>query len=105
MSSKFLYLKSSLEGTALRTIQSFEVADSYYEAAVKVLADRFENKKYIPAITANILQYCVSNADILREFIDKMNINMRSLSSLHLHWASGKMKTPPIALLLCWISL
>ena len=83
---KFNYLRSQLRGKALDLIRGFSLSSENYKLAYNLLCERFGKKSLI--IRAHIqkllnLQYVQGgNIRSLTEFINSVEINVRSLSSL-----------------------
>ena len=83
---KFNYLSSLLEGPAHRTIQGLTLTERNYDSAVQLLRDRFGKPQHI--ISAHMeellkLPACTTEKSTSLRFVyDKINVNIRGLSSL-----------------------
>ena len=83
---KFNYLKSILDGNAARAIQGLLLTEGNYEAAVKILQERFGKKQQI--ISAHMgellkLQACPNDkASQIHYVCDKINVHVRGLEAL-----------------------
>ena len=79
-------MNSLLEGAAARTIQGLTLNEANYTAAVQLLEERYGKPQHI--ISAHMeelvqLQVCTGDkASALRYVYDKINVNLRGLSSL-----------------------
>jgi len=98
---KFNYLYSLLEGPAARTIQGLALNESNYEAAINLLQDRFGDPQQI--ISAHMdelykIPPCVGEkSSSLRYVYDRINVNVRGLSSMGITSAQyGSMLIPII---------
>lgn len=83
---KFHYLRSSLEGDAIKIIQSLEISANNYAIAWDLICNRFNNKKLL---TNNHLKALFNMENIikdssasLRNMIDTVYTNLRSLKTL-----------------------
>lgn len=84
---KLYYLKSSLSGEALKTIQSIISSSENYEVALKLLKDRYENKQFIANChLKEIIELPVVSRDVssLRHLIYTTKQNLQSLTNLQL---------------------
>ena len=83
---KFNYLNSLLEGPAARTIQGLTLNESNYDSAVRLLKDRFGRpQQIISAHMEELLKIspCVGDkSSSLRYVYDKINVNIRGLSTM-----------------------
>ncbi|XP_017471576.1 PREDICTED: uncharacterized protein LOC108362929 [Rhagoletis zephyria] len=83
---KFQYLRSCLTDEASRLIQSLEVTNNNYNAALELIISRFNNSRLISQ--SHMQQICdlsnlsSSNTSSLRNFIDTINVNLRAMQSL-----------------------
>lgn len=84
--NKFHYLRASLEGSAAVVIQSIEFSASNYPIAWNLLCDRFDNKRLLVqnhvSALFNIEPITKESSINLKNLIDQMNKNLRSLESL-----------------------
>ena len=83
---KFHYLRSSLEGSAARCIESIEFCANNYNLAWDILLTRFENKglmvhNYIRALF-NIKPIDSSLPSAFRDLVDTLSKNLKCLESL-----------------------
>ena len=82
---KFNYLKSILDGNAARAIQGLPLTEGNYEAAVKILQERFGKKQQI--ISTDIeellkLQACPNDkASLIAYVYDKINVHVCGLEA------------------------
>ena len=83
---KFNYLKSLLEGPASQAIQGLSLSATNYQAAVKILQDRFgKTQQIISSHMDNLLKIPPCNDDKashLSSIYDKIYANIRGLESL-----------------------
>lgn len=83
---KFYYLQRCLKGEAAQTIQAIKVTNENYDVAWEVLKKRFENKRAIVDKHIQlILDIPVMKQEshfTLRNFVDTLQSNIRSLQSL-----------------------
>lgn len=83
---KFNYLNSLLEGPAALTIQGLKLSESNYDSAVALLKERFGKPQHI--ISAHMEELikippCTGDkASALRFVYDKVNVNIRGLTSM-----------------------
>lgn len=84
---KFNYLKSLLEGEALRAVQGLPLTSANYESAVTILKDRYGRPQLV--ITAHMeeilkIPECQSVEKVtqLRFIFDQLNIHVRGLQAL-----------------------
>ena len=84
--NKFNYLKSLLEGNAARAIKGLTLTNANYDAAIKILHDRFgKTQQTIAAHMDEILkiQACTNGrTSQLRYIYDKVSVHVRGLASL-----------------------
>ena len=83
---KFNYLRSQLTGNALDIIKGFSLSAENYEAAFEILCQRFGNKQliiraHIKALL-NLSSVQSGNLKSLSDFINTVEINVRSLNAL-----------------------
>ena len=85
--NKFRHLRTLLEGEAAAAISGIQTTDANYNVAVKLLKERFVQKQII--VNAHIealtnLQTVHSDKDVkgLRNLVDKVDTNIRSLETL-----------------------
>ena len=85
--NKFRHLRTLLEGRAAAAISGIQTTDANYTVAVKLLKERFAQKQivvnaHIEALTN--LQTVHSDKDVkgLRNLVDKIDTNVRSLETL-----------------------
>ena len=83
---KFNYLKSLLEGPAVRCIEGLPITEHNYRSAVDLLQHRFgRTQQVITAHMDELLKIAGCNSDrssSLRFVFDKINIHVRGLASL-----------------------
>lgn len=82
---KFNYLKSYLEGEALRSIEGLPLSEANYQAALDILKRRYGNKQQI--ISAHMdellkIPSCPDNVRQLKYVYDKINVHVRGLEAL-----------------------
>lgn len=85
---KFTHLRNCLKEPAINTIKSLEMTDENYNEALKLLRDRYENKRiifqaHIRAI--NEIKPISTSSSSLRNLIDTVSSNLRALVSLGSH--------------------
>ena len=84
--TKFIYLKSYLDGQAARAIEGLPMTEANYESALQILQDRFGKKqKIISKHMDELLQLPVCQNDKpaqLRHVDDTINVHVRGLQSL-----------------------
>ena len=85
--NKSNYLKNILEGPAATAIARFALTDENYEAAVKLLEDRFANPQMITSSHMDSLLKLDPVSDVydfgkIRRLNDTINIQIRSLENL-----------------------
>ena len=85
-SQKLHYLKSCLEDEPKKTLESLKADNTNYAIAVKLLKDRYENKRFIiNNHLKNIFSLpFVNKSDCksLRDFLDTLSINLNTLKAL-----------------------
>ena len=84
---KFMYLKSLLEGGALKLVEGFNLEAHYYDEAVKLIQDTYGSKTEIKmSFVRKLLQLECSDAspESLQEFRSNFECQIRSLSTLRL---------------------
>lgn len=85
---KLHQLRNCLKGQALDAIQSLPIDGNNYEVALKLLRDRFENKRLIVQHHVNNIfnmpQVIKDSARSLREFLNILNTNIEALKSLNI---------------------
>lgn len=83
---KFNYLRSLLEGTALRAIDGLPITEDNYDAAIDILNKRFgQAQQLISAHMDELLKVQPCSTDKpshLRYVYDKVSVNIRGLESL-----------------------
>ncbi|XP_064635778.1 uncharacterized protein LOC135492961 [Lineus longissimus] len=83
---KFAYLRSSLKGAALKSIEGFEVTEVNYQHAVKVLCQRFGRKRQIVSslVKSIVTATCKDSekATSLRELHDLLQNRVRALEAM-----------------------
>ena len=83
---KFNYLKSLLEGPALRAIQGLTLSNANYDAAIDILKDRFgQPQQIVSAHMDEILKIQACNGErlsSLRYVYDKISVHVRGLASI-----------------------
>ncbi|XP_054709142.1 uncharacterized protein LOC129218845 [Uloborus diversus] len=84
---KFNYLRSYLGGPAAMAIEGFEITDDNYDAALKILEERFGSKDLIIQEHFDKLLnltpvYKLNDISKLRKMHNEIETNVRSLSSL-----------------------
>lgn len=92
---KFHYLRASLQGEALKVIQSLEFSEQNYKIAWDLLCNRYDNSRllifnHIKSLF-NLEPLQKESASGLRNLIDNVFKNLRSLTSLNepvQHWDS-----------------
>ena len=82
---KFNYLRSYLEGRALRSIQGLTLTEGNYQSAIEILKQRFGKPQAI--ISAHMeelmkIPACSDKVSQMRFLYDKISINVRGLESL-----------------------
>ena len=86
VSTKFQYLRNSLEGVAAKTIESLDFVSSNYQEARQLLIDRFDKENYIVEehirSLFNIKPIEHLAAQTLLNLLDEVNSHLRSLKSL-----------------------
>ncbi|XP_037827580.1 uncharacterized protein LOC119615643 [Lucilia sericata] len=84
--SKFQYLRSCLTDSAARLIQSLDITPENYNKALDILKSRYDNKRLIfQSHMQNIFaikELSKPKVNIVREFIDSVNANIRALQSI-----------------------
>lgn len=85
---KFTHLRNCVKEPAINTIKALEMSEANYLEAIKLLRDRYENKRVI--FQAHIralheIKPISKSAASLRNLIDLVNCNMRALISLGSH--------------------
>ncbi|XP_065070933.1 uncharacterized protein LOC135695692 [Rhopilema esculentum] len=84
--NKFGHLKTLLEGEAAAAISGISTTGANYEIALKLLKDRFAQKKIVNFHVEALmhLRSVVSDKDVkgLRKLVDEIDTNIRSLQSL-----------------------
>lgn len=84
--NKFHYLRASLEGSAAVVIQSIEFSAANYVVAWGLLCDRFNNTRLLVqnhvSALFNIDHITKESSVALKDLIDQLNKNLRSLDSL-----------------------
>lgn len=84
--NKFHYLRTSLEGTAAIVIQSIQFCAMNYEAAWKLLCDRFDSKRLLihnhVSALFNMESVTKESSSNLKRLIDNFNKNLLALKSL-----------------------
>ena len=84
---KFTYLKSLLEGDALKLVEGFNLEAHYYDEAVKLLQDTYGGETEIKMSFVRKLLQLESpdvNAESLQEFRSNFECQIRSLNALKL---------------------
>ena len=84
---KFTYLKSLLEGDALKLVGGFNLEAHYYDEAMKLLQDTYERETEIEMSFVRKLLQLESpdvNAKSLQEFRSNFECQIRSLNALNL---------------------
>ena len=84
---KFNYLRSLLGGVAVSAIEGFSLTKENYDAAIKLLKDRFANIQIIVSSHMDALLKLQAVADIndlhgIRVLYDKIESHVRSLENL-----------------------
>ncbi|XP_064653100.1 uncharacterized protein LOC135503456 [Lineus longissimus] len=83
---KFAYLRSSLKGAALKSIEGFEVTEVNYQHAVKVLCQRLGRKRQIVSslVKSIVTATCKDSekATSLRELHDLLQNRVRALEAM-----------------------
>jgi len=83
---KLQHLRSCLRDAALETIRSLEISDGYYEIALDLLQNRFDNRRLgFQAHNTEILGLKAvqsSSVSTLPELSDKFNAHTRALKGL-----------------------
>ena len=83
---KFYYLKGSLEGEALRTINGIRTTEDNYKIALDRLFDKYANDKMIIQSHANhllnIRKYEINGIKGLRNLLEKVEFHVRALEDL-----------------------
>lgn len=90
---KFYYLQSCLQGEAAQVLHSLEICESNYNEAIKLLRERYENKRVlIHSHVRNLFEMPSITKESypnLRKLIDNVVRNLRALTSLQQpvdHW-------------------
>lgn len=89
---KFQHLKSLLEGEAEELIRNIVLTDGNYQAAWKLLTDRYQNQKFlIHTHMKNLFNQtvCKEYADDLRKLLTKTTSTLQALKNLNCpveHW-------------------
>ena len=83
---KFTYLMCSLEGTAYRALEGFDLTEENYEQAIDTLKSRFgKSQQIISAHMQEILKLNTNPNETvtqLRTILDKINVHVRGLEAL-----------------------
>lgn len=83
---KFYYLQSCLRGEATQVLQSLEICEANYDEALKLLRERYENKRMlIHNHVRNLFEMSSVSREShqnLRKLIDSVVRNLRALTSL-----------------------
>ena len=85
---KFFYLRASLKGAALQTIDGFETTAAKYKPAIDIIVHRFGRQKIIVAhLVKSIVKYEMKDktkATLLRQLHDTLQNRIRALEGLGL---------------------